>query len=136
MPTPTIYVKITLACLLLLSSFSGGFYVEHLRFEAYREKVIAEGKVQEQHNKDILVQQQLITKQVTDDYQNKLDRIKSYYAGLHNTSSSAVRTSVATAASSTTDGTPSDPQFVEKCTITTLQLESLQDYERSRKELK
>ena len=136
MPTPNIYVKIALACALLLSCFLGGYYVEHLRFEAYREQVIAEGKVQEQHNKDILAQQQLITKQVTDDYQNKLDRIKSYYVGLHNTSSSAVHTAVAIAASSTTDGTPSDPQFVEKCTITTQQLESLQDYERSRKELK
>lgn len=134
MPTPTIYVKITLACLLLLSSFTGGFYVEHLRFEAYRKKVIAEGKVQEQHNKDILVQQQLITKQVTNDYQNKLDRIKSYYAGLHNTSSSSVpRIGTAT---STTDGTPSDPQFAEKCAVTTQQLESLQDFVNSQLQIK
>ena len=128
MPTPNIYVKIALACILLLSCFLGGYYVEHLRFEAYREQVIAEGKVQEQHNKDILAQQQLITKQVTNDYQNKLDRIKSYYAGLHDTSGRSVP-SISTATSST-DGTPSDPQFVEKCAMTTQQLESLQEWIR------
>ena len=134
MPTPNIYVKIALACILLLSCFLGGYYVEHLRFEAYREKVIAEGKIQEQHNKDILVQQQLITKQVTNDYQNKLDRIKSYYAGLHDTSGRTVP-SISTATSST-DGTPSDPQFVEKCAVTTQQLESLQQFVNSQLQIK
>ena len=134
MPTPNIYVKIALACILLLSCFLGGYYVEHLRFEAYREQVIAEGKVQEQHNKDILAQQQLITKQVTNDYQNKLDRIKSYYAGLHDTSGRSVP-SISTATSST-DGTPSDPQFVEKCAVTTQQLESLQQFVNSQLQIK
>jgi hypothetical protein len=134
MPTPNIYVKIALACILLLSCFLGGYYVEHLRFEAYREQVIAEGKVQEQHNKDILAQQQLITKQVTNDYQNKLDRIKSYYAGLHDTSGRTVP-SISTATSST-DGTPSDPQFVEKCAVTTQQLESLQQFVNSQLQIK
>jgi hypothetical protein len=134
MPTPNIYVKIALACTLLLSCFLGGYYVEHLRFEAYREQVVAEGKVQEQHNKDILAQQQLITKQVTNDYQNKLDRVKSYYAGLHDTSGRTVP-SISTATSST-DGTPSDPQFVEKCAVTTQQLESLQQFVNSQLQIK
>jgi len=134
MPTPNIYVKIALACFLLLSSFLGGFYVEHLRFEAYREKVVAEGKVQEQHNKDLLAQQQLITKQVTDDYETKLNRIKSYYAGLHDTSGRTVSSISTTTVS--TDGTPSDPQFVEKCAVTTQQLESLQEFVNSQLQVK
>jgi len=134
MPTPNIYVKIALACFLLLSSFLGCFYVEHLRFEAYREKVVAEGKVQEQHNKDLLAQQQLITKQVTDDYETKLNRIKSYYAGLHDTSGRTVSSISTTTVS--TDGTPSDPQFVEKCAVTTQQLESLQEFVNSQLQVK
>ena len=134
MPTPNIYVKITLACLLLLSSFTGGFYVEHLRFEAYREKIIAEGKVQEQHNKDILVQQQLITKQVTDDYQNKLDRIKSYYAGLHNTSGSNLSSPSTTLVS--VNGHTTDPVFAQQCADTTAQLVSLQDFVKEQLGLK
>ena len=123
---PNIYFKILICAALLCVSFVGGFYVEHLRFAAFKEKVSAEGKVQQQKNKDIVVQQQLITKQVQNDYQNKLDRIKSYYGGMYDTSKRSM--SISSTASSIIDGTPSDPQFIEKCAATTLQLESLQDF--------
>ena len=132
--TPNVWFKILFSGLALLIAAFCGWYPEHLVLVAYQEKVASEGKVQEQHNKDILAQQQLITKQVTNDYQNKLDRIKSYYAGLHDTSGRTVP-SISTATSST-DGTPSDPQFVEKCAVTTQQLESLQQFVNSQLQIK
>ncbi len=126
MPIPNVYFKALMALALCAGFFIGGFYVEHLRLVAYQEKVSAEGKVQEQKNKDIIVQQQLITKQVKNDYQNKLDRVKSYYGSLHYASSRQLSSTSKT--TSSIDGTATDSQFVEKCAATTLQLESLQDF--------
>ncbi len=124
--TPNIWFKMAFIFIGCLFCAFLGWYPEHLELVNYKEKVLADAKVQEQHNKDLLVQQQLITKKVQDDYQNKLDRLKSYYGGLHYPSSSKLSSSSQTVPSS--DGTASDPQFVEKCAATTLQLESLQDF--------
>jgi len=127
MPIPNVYFKALIAFAICAAFFLGGLYVGHLRLVAYQERVLTEGKVQEQKNKDLIVQQQLITKQVQNDYENKLARIKSYYNGLHVKPSSSAM-SITSAAVPFVDGTPSDPQFVEKCAATTLQLESLQDF--------
>lgn len=132
--TPNVYFKALICAVLLGLSFVGGYYVEHLRFVAYQEKVAADGKVQEEHNKDLIKQQQLTTQKVENDYQNKLDRIKSYYSGLHVTSSSKL--SIASPTQPFVDGTATDPQFAEKCTITTQQLESLQDFVREQLQIK
>ena len=125
MPTPNVYFKIVIVAGLLLLSFCGGYYVEHLRFLDYRQSVAEQGKIQEQKNKDLLIQQQLITKQVTNDYENKLARINSYYAGLHYPSSSKLSSTASIPEGAL--GTTSDPQFAQKCAATTLQLESLID---------
>ena len=123
---PNVWFKILFIALGLFLSFCSGCYVYHLKLVAYQEKVEAQGKIQEQHNKDLLVQQQLITKQVFNDYENKLARIKSYYGGLHYPSSGQLSNS--SQASPRIDGTPTDPQFALKCAETTQQLESLQDF--------
>ncbi len=124
--TPNIWFKIAFIIMGCLFCAFLGWYPEHLELVNYKEKVIADAKVQEQHNKDLIIQQQLITKKVQNDYQNKLDRIKSYYGGLYYPSSSKLSNTSTTKPSS--DGTATDPQFVEKCAATTLQLESLQDF--------
>jgi hypothetical protein len=105
-----------------------GWYPEHLVLVNYKEKVAADAKVAEKHNEDLLAQQKLITKQVTDSYEDKLFRIKSYYSsiGMHNNSASKLPSTSPTKQG--IDGTATDPQFVEKCAITTQQLESLQDF--------
>jgi len=126
MPIPNVYFKIAIAFGLLLISFCGGLYVGHLRLVAYKEEIAIAEKVQEQHNVDIVKQQQLIIKQVSNDYENKLARIKSYYGGLHYPSSSKLSSDSQT--TSRIDGTPTDPQFALKCADTTQQLESLQDF--------
>jgi len=131
---PNVWFKVLFVALGLLISFCSGCYVYHLKLVAYQEKVEAEGKVQEQHNKDLIVQQQLITKQVSNDYENKLSRLKSYYGGMHYPSSSKL--SSTSASTPGVDGTPTDPQFVEKCAATTQQLESLIDFVNQQSGLK
>jgi len=132
--TPNVWFKILFSGLALLIAAFCGWYPEHLVLVAYQEKVASEGKDQEQHNKDLIVQQQLITKQVQNDYENKLARIKSYYGGLHY--SSCGQLSCSKSSTEGTLGTPTDPQFVEKCAATTQQLESLIEFVNQQSGLK
>jgi hypothetical protein len=132
--TPNVWFKVMFCGLALLIAAICGWYPEHLALVAYKTQVAAEGKVQEQHNKDLLVQQQLITKQVQNDYENKLARIKSYYGGLHY--SSCGQLSCSKPSTQGTLGTPTDPQFVEKCAATTQQLESLIEFLNQQSTLK
>jgi hypothetical protein len=114
---------------LVFGGFSAGFYVEHLRFDAYQVRVEAAGKAQEAKNEQILKEQQVTTERITNDYKNNIARIHTYYSGMHvNPSSSAM--SVTSTTVPFIDGTPSDPQFIEKCAMTTQQLESLQEWIR------
>ena len=134
MPTPNAYFKIAIVFGLLFISFCGGLYVGHLKLVAYKEEVAIAAKVQEQHNVDIVKQQQLIIKQVSNDYENKLARIKSYYGGLRYPSCGQLSTN--SQATLRIDGTPTDPQFVLKCAETTQQLESLIDFVNQQSNLK
>jgi len=130
MPTPNVYFKIALAFLVLLLASFCGWYPEHLAFVAYKEKVFADGKIQEQKNKDLIIQQQLITKQVQNDYQNKLDRIKSYYSGLHYSSGGKLSNPGNPPLS--TLGITKDPVSVaQDCAIETEKLLSLQEWVKS-----
>jgi len=123
------YIKIgLLAASICLAGYLGYSY-EHNRFVAYQERVEAAGKAQEAKNEQIFKEQQVTTERITNDYKNSLARIHTYYSGLHvNPSSSAM--SVTSTTQPFVDGTPSDPQFVEKCAMTTQQLESLQEWIR------
>ena len=123
------YVKIGLVALVLCGCVYLGYSFEHSRFMAYQERVEAAGKAQEAKNEQILKEQQVTTERITNDYKNSIARIHTYYGGLHvNPSSSAM--SITSTTVPFVDGTPSDPQFVEKCAMTTQQLESLQEWIR------
>ena len=122
MPTPNIWFKILICAGLLLLSFIGGFYVEHLRFQAYQEKVISDGKVQEQHNKDLLKERDLENAKIKSNYTNQLVIIKRLY----NTNSGNLSSPSATLVS--VNGYTTDPVFAEQCANTTAQLVSLQQW--------
>jgi hypothetical protein len=122
MPTPNIWFKILICAGLLLLSFIGGFYVEHLRFQAYQEKVISDGKVQEQHNKDLLKERDLENAKIKSNYDNQLAIIKRLY----NTSGSNLSSPSATLIS--VNGYTTDPVFAEQCANTTAQLVNLQQW--------
>lgn len=119
---PNIWFKILICAVLLLLSFIGGFYVEHLRFQAYQEKVISDGKAQEQHNKDLLKQRDLENAKIKSDYSSQLAIIKRLY----NTSGSDLSSPSATLIS--VNGYTTDPVFAEQCAATTAQLVSLQQW--------
>jgi hypothetical protein len=67
-----------------------------------------------------------VNEKVKNDYENKLALIKRTYGGMR--LSSASEASQVSGTSSSTDGTPADPKFIEKCAITTQQLVSLQGW--------
>jgi hypothetical protein len=99
-----------------------GWYPEHLLFQAYQEKVLLNGKVQEQHNKDLLKQRDLENAKIKSDYSNQLSVIKRLY----NTSSGNLSSPIATLVS--VNGYTTDPVFAEQCADTTAQLISLQQW--------
>ena len=107
-----------------------GWYPEHLQLVNFKQKVEADAKVQIQKNKDLVIQQLMITKQVQNDYENKLNLIKSYYSGLHYPSSSKLSNTSESAI--TINGISKDPISIAKdCAIETEKLISLQAWIRS-----
>ena len=123
------YVKIGLFALAVCLSGYLGYSYEHSKLVAYKAEVEELGKIQEAKNEQIVKEQQVTTERITNDYKNSIARIHTYYGGMHvNPSSSAM--SITSTAVPFVDGTPSDPQFIEKCAMTTQQLESLQEWIR------
>ena len=121
-------IKYALGVLGVLFSMYLGYSFEHSRFVAYRGEINALALAQEAKNKEVIKEQALINKGISNEYQAKLVAIKSMYSGMHNTSSNSMP-SVSNTTSSI-DGTPTDPQFIEKCAMTTQQVESLQSWIR------
>lgn len=115
-----IYAALTVAA---LAGLGYGKY-ESAKYDAYVAKAELAAKEQELEIKSREKQAVLVTEKVKNDYQNKLDIIKRTYGGMRLSSSS--QTSEVSRTTSSTDGTPSDPKFIEKCAITTQQLVSLQ----------
>lgn len=120
-----VYFKILTGFAIIFLSFISGFYVEHLRYVDFQQKVASDGKIQEQKNKDLLIQQQLITKQVTNDYENKLQRINAYYNGLHDPSIGKL-SSTSTSTIFINGVTKDSLSVAQDCAIETQKLISLQ----------
>lgn len=121
-------IKYALGVLAVLFAGYLGYSFEHSRFVAYRGEINVLALAQEAKNKEVIKEQALINKGISNEYQAKLVAIKSMYSGMHNTSSNSMP-SVSNTTSSI-DGTPTDPQFIEKCAMTTQQVESLQSWIR------
>ena len=83
-----LYIRLAFFGIAITGAAIGGWYVEHLRFVAFKTDVEAQGKIQEEHNKVVLAQQKEITTKVTDNYEKKLNSLHAYYDGMHKPSSS------------------------------------------------
>lgn len=130
-PLPILtYVKILVGIILLSGCFYG--YVEHNRFETYKAEIKTIAKEQEAKNESIRTQQELINKTTKETYEAKLSAIKSYYGGLHN-SSSGQMPSISNP-SAGINGSTSDQLLA--CAYTTQQLVSLQDWIKEQVALK
>jgi hypothetical protein len=97
---------------------------ESAKYDAYVSKQELAAKEQEMINESKAKEAAQVNEKVKNDYENKLSLIKRTYGGMR--LSGASEASQVSGTSSSTDGTPADPKFIEKCAITTQQLVSLQ----------
>lgn len=122
-PLPiTMWVSIGAIVIAVLGVGYGKY--EHNRYDTYVAKQEAAAKEQELINHYKAKEATQVTEKVKNDYESKLAIIKRTYSGMRLTSSGETGTISNT--TSATDGTATDPKFIEKCAITTQQLVSLQ----------
>jgi hypothetical protein len=122
----TIPIQFYIYAALSLAAVGGIGYGKYqsVKYDAYVSKAESQAKEQEMINLYKAKEAFQVNEKVKNDYQNKLALIKSTYGGMRLSSSS--QTSPVSNTASPTDGTPTDPKFIEKCAITTQQLISLQ----------
>ena len=108
-----------------LSGIGYGKY-QSAKYDAYVAKAESAAKEQDMINQYKAKEAAQVTEKVKNDYENKLSIIKHTYGGMRLTSSG--QTGTISNTTSATDGTPTDPKFIEKCAITTQQLVSLQGW--------
>ena len=123
----TAYVIAALVVITGASLWYGHHEAANLR--DYKATIQAEIAAQVATNKIKEAEAQQTTKELITNYEKRIANIKSLYA----TQSGSVlngphTTTPVSPTASTTDGTPADVQFVEKCTLTTLQLVTLQEW--------
>ena len=97
---------------------------ESAKYDTYVAKAESAAKEQEMIIQAKAKEANQVTEKVKNDYESKLSIIKRTYSGMRLSSSGETGTISAT--TSATDGTATDPKFIEKCAITTQQLVSLQ----------
>ena len=122
-PLP-ISIYIYAACAVLAVAGLGYGKYESAKYDAYVSKFELAAKEQEFVIKAKAKEATLVNEKVKNDYENRIALIKRTYGGMRLSSTNQTGTISNTA--SPTDGTPTDPKFIEKCAITTLQLVSLQ----------
>jgi len=115
---------------LVLGSFSSGFYIEHIRFVDFQDKVKIVAEQQIAENKAKLKEQELINRGVTDAYNANVSNIHNFYHRMLNTDSGAMP-SVSNAPITINGVTINTLDFAEQCATTTQQLESTQDWIRT-----
>jgi hypothetical protein len=122
----TIPIQFYIYAALSLAAVGGIGYGKYqsVKYDAYVSKAESQAKEQEMINQYKAKEAAQVNEKVKNDYENKLSIIKHTYGGMRLSSSSQTGTISNTA--SPTNGTPADPQFIEKCAITTQQLVSLQ----------
>lgn len=124
------FVRIIAAIGLVLAIFGFGYYKgyssEKEKFNQYKAEIEAQVRTQEAVNANIIKRQDIITEGITNEYQAKLNRIKSSYANGVQLNKSTVTMS---SASDSPFRTNEEAQnFVFDCAATTQQLMSLQDW--------
>jgi len=99
---------------------------ESAKYDAYVAKTELAAKEQEMINQSKAKEAAQVNEKVKNDYENRLALIKHTYGGMRLPSANQAGTVPNTSGS--LDGTPADPQFIEKCAMTTQQLVSLQGW--------
>ena len=121
-----ISIYIYAACAVLAVAGLGYGKYESAKYDAYVSKVELAAKEQEFVIKAKAKEATLVNEKVKNDYENRIALIKRTYGGMR--LSSTNQTGTISATPNATDGTPTDPKFIEKCAMTTQQLVSLQGW--------
>jgi len=116
---------------LVLGSFSSGFYIEHIRFVDFQDKVKIVAEQQIAENKAKLKEQELINRGVTDAYNANVSNIHNFYHRMLNDTNSGAMSSVPNATITINGTTINTLDFAEQCATTTQQLESTQNWIRT-----
>jgi len=116
---------------LVLGSFSSGFYIEHIRFVDFQDKVKIVAEQQIAENKAKLKEQELINRGVTDAYNANVSNIHNFYHRMLNDTGSGAMSSVPNTTITINGTTINTLDFAEQCATTTQQLESTQDWIRT-----
>ena len=116
---------------LVFGGFSSGFYIEHIRFGDFQDKVKIVAEQQIAENKAKLKEQELINRGVTDAYNANVSNIHNFYHRMLNDTSSGAMSSVPNATITINGTTINTLDFAEQCATTTQQLESTQDWIRT-----
>jgi len=118
-----IYIYLALA----FGGFSAGFYVEHLRFDAYQVRVEAAGKEAQAKTESIQKQQELVNKGIQNEYEGKLAALRNYYGGMQLNSSGRTMSGISPAPKGT-DAETAYPILAGQCAETTLQVNLWQEW--------
>ena len=124
-PLP-ISIYIYAACAVLAVAGLGYGKYQSAKYDAYVAKVELAAKEQELINKSKAKEAAQVTEKVKSDYENRIALIKRTYGGMRLPNTD--QTTSISKSTSSTDGTPTDPKFIEKCALTTQQLVSLQGW--------
>ena len=116
---------------LVFGSFSSGFYIEHIHFVDFQDKVKIVAEQQIAENKAKLKEQELINRGVTDAYNANVSNIHNFYHRMLNDTGSGAMSSVPNATITINGTTINTLDFAEQCATTTQQLESTQDWIRT-----
>ena len=116
------YIMIALSVAALGGLGYGKF--ESAKYDAYVAKAELAAKEQEMINESKAKEAEQVNEKVKNDYENRVALIKHTYGGMRLPSANQAGT--VSKSTPSLDGTPSDPEFIEKCAVTTQQLISLQ----------
>lgn len=124
------FAKILGVIVLILAIFGAGYYKgyasEKDKFNQYKAEVEAEIRTQEAVNANIIKRQDIITEGINNEYQTKLNRLKSAYAsGVQLNKSTVTMSSITESPFRTNEEAQA---FVLDCAATVQQLMSLQDW--------
>jgi len=112
---------------LVFGGFGAGFYVEHLRYMEYRQEVQIVAEKQIAENEAKIKEQELINENIKQTYEARLTSIHTFYTGMLDSRSGAV-SSVPNATITVNGETHNILSVAEECSVTTVQLITLQDW--------
>ena len=123
------YVKLAIGGFLLLVSFSIGWYIRNLDYQAFKSQVKTLAEKQEAHVESITKQHELVTKGIANEYEAKLAALRNYYksTSVWNNPSSSKVSGISTAPT-VADVATAYNLLAGQCAETTQQVVSLQDW--------